>query len=232
MKYKHVFFDLDHTLWDFETNSKLVLKQLFNNYNLHTIFPDFNSFYNMYEDCNSYLWSQYGKGLLTKEFLRNERFRIPLREKKYPNADILGDKLADDYVELSPFMTNLMPNSLELLNKLSGRADCSLYIITNGFKEIQTIKLKQSGLHNYFKKIFISEVVGYSKPKKEFFKYAISSCNAKKSESIVIGDNLDSDIQGAINFGLDYIYYNPNKIKHDKVLKNEVHDLIDILSIL
>ncbi len=228
-KYKHLFFDLDHTLWDFETNSIHTLEQLYNKYKLNESFQSFTAFYKRYEKHNEQLWVSYRDGKITKEKLNFDRFYVPFFEVGITSEKLAQD-FAKDYITVSPTKTALMPNAIEVLETLKQRH--TLHVITNGFKEVQFIKLKNSNLEKYFSKIFISETIGASKPKTAFFEYAIKSANARKKECLIIGDNLETDIEGAINFGLDYAFYNPNQIVHNRELKNEITDLKQLIPLV
>jgi len=228
-KYSHLFFDLDHTLWDFETNSIQTLEELFTKYHLNSSFESFNHFYEKYEANNEDLWVLYREGKITKENLNFQRFYTPLSEAGIKDESIALN-FGKDYITVSPTKTALMPNAIEVLSEL--KKWFKLHIITNGFKEVQFIKLKNSNLQQFFNKIFISETIGASKPKTAFFEYAVKSANARKKECLIIGDNLETDIDGAINFGLDYVFYNPNKKSHNRSLMHEISDLKEILDIV
>ncbi len=228
-KYSHLFFDLDHTLWDFETNSIQTLEELFAKYHLEASFDSFTQFYERYEAHNEELWTLYRQGKITKENLNFDRFNTPFSEAGIKDESI-AEHFGKDYITVSPTKTALMPNAIEVLTELKKRY--ILHIITNGFKEVQFIKLKNSNLEQFFSKIFISETIGASKPKTAFFEYAVKSANARKKECLIIGDNLDTDIDGAINFGLDYVFFNPNKNTHNRKLKNEISDLTELLEIV
>ncbi|SMO68929.1 putative hydrolase of the HAD superfamily [Saccharicrinis carchari] len=228
-KYKHLFFDLDHTLWDFETNSLHTLLQLFDKYRLSSSFISFDDFYERYQKHNQMLWIHYREGKMTKAQLNFDRFHTPFNQVGISDETI-AQNFARDYIAISPTKTALMPHAIEVLEQL--KQSYTLHVITNGFKEVQYLKLKNSKLRPYFSKIFISETIGASKPKTAFFEYAVKSANARKKESLVVGDNLETDIDGAINFGLDYIYFNPNKIEHKRQLMNEISDLKEITTCL
>ncbi len=228
-KYTHLFFDLDHTLWDFETNSIQTLEELFQKYHLKENFNSFDQFYNIYEKHNEELWVLYREGKITKEKLNFERFFVPLSNAGIKNETIATD-FANDYITVSPTKTALMPHAIDVLTEL--KKTHSLHIITNGFKKVQVIKLKNSNLDQFFNKIFISETIGASKPKTAFFEYAVKSANAIKKKCLIIGDNLETDIDGAINFGLDYVYFNPSKKQHDRTLMHEISTLKELLPLV
>ncbi len=228
-KYKHVYFDLDRTLWDFESNAEETFEEIYDKYKLNTIFPEFAIFHETYKKHNQRLWKAYRDGKLKKQILRNKRFELTLEE--YGNTDpALAEKIGDDYITLSPAKTRLFPGARETLEYLYERYN--LYIITNGFNEVQFAKLKNCGIDNYFNAVFTSEDAGAQKPHKEIFQHALKNVNAKKSESIMIGDDLESDIQGSMNFGMDQIFFNPNGIPHDSKPSFEIRQLEEIKTIM
>ncbi len=228
-KYTHLFFDLDHTLWDFETNSIQTLEELYQKYHLMDSFDNFNQFYSNYETYNEELWVLYREGKITKEKLNFERFFVPLSNAGIKDEHI-AQNFANDYITVSPTKTTLMPYTIEVLTQL--KKTHQLHIITNGFKKVQIQKLKTSNLNIFFKNIFISETIGASKPKTAFFEYAVKSSNAPKKKCLIIGDNLETDIDGAINFGLDYVYFNPAKKEHDRTLMHEISSLKELLPLV
>ena len=229
MKYKHLLFDLDHTLWDFQTNSLLTLRELFDELKLNEYFGDFDTFYSLYEDNNLSLWADYRKGLISKKELNFQRFYYPFKVSGYNEPD-LAKKYGDEFVRRSPLKKELMPGAIEILEYLKPKYE--LHIITNGFKEVQDVKLKVSGLGKYFDRIFISELIGVQKPDVYFFEYAVRSLNTAKKDCLVIGDSYEADILGAKNSGLDYVYYNVNNEKHDDHFMYEIHSLIELKNIL
>lgn len=224
--YKHLFFDLDHTLWDFATNEQLTLSDLFVKFKLDNYFEDFAEFFKIYEPINAKLWLQYRNGEITKRFLSTMRFHHTFLVKGLDHEST-ALKFGEDFVALNATNTALMPYTIELLDYLKNKY--TLHIITNGFIETQYVKLRSSNLEKYFDKIFISEKVGAQKPKRAFFEYAIKSCNAKKSESLVIGDNMEADIIGARDFGLDQVFYNPLGIVHDEIVFKEIQSLKELI---
>lgn len=206
---KHIFFDLDRTLWDFDTNSKAALEILFEEHKLGERMRSFQSFYTTYKKVNGKLWSSYGKGKLTKETLRVKRFDDTLKCFQI-NDIILATTLGEDYVKTSPLQTNIFPGTIETLRALKSN-DHELHIITNGFKEIQEIKLENSGIRDYFDVIVCSEDVGKNKPAPEVFQHATSLAKANPKESLMIGDDYQIDIIGAERFGMKGILFDPDK---------------------
>lgn len=226
-KFKHLFFDLDHTLWDFDANEKISLNQLFIKHKLDNHFDNFDEFFSIYQPINESLWSEYSKGLISKKNLTTERFHKSFCSKGLDNYD-LAIEFGKEFITLNSSQTTLIPHTTELLEYLTKKR-YSMYIITNGFIETQYKKLRASKLDKYFKKMYISEEVGSKKPHHSFFEYAIKSSNARKTESLVIGDNLEADIKGAINFGLSHVYFNPNKIEHDINIYKEISSLEELI---
>jgi putative hydrolase of the HAD superfamily len=229
-KYKHLFFDLDRTIWDFDKNSVEVLKDIFTKYNLKEKgIPNFDEFYKIYYEINHKLWDKYRIGAIEKDFLSLERFWATLR---YFNIDEKESayNISQDYVKLSPYKTHLFPDSHEILSYLKQKY--TLHIITNGFAEVQTIKINESNLKQYFDKVIISEQTPWKKPNPAIFEYAMNQIDAKAEECIMIGDDIKADIKGAAAVGIDTIWTNLiNAISNYKPTY-EVNNLIEIRYIL
>lgn len=204
---KHLFFDLDRTLWDFEANSKLALQHLFSELKLDQHIDDFDAFHDEYKVKNAELWKLYGAGKLAKEELRTKRFADTFALFEIVDANLV-EKISDGYVEISPMQTQLFPGSIETLEKLK-EDDYILHIITNGFKEVQYVKLRNSKLSPFFDVIVCSEEVGKNKPNPQIFHYATQKANAKIDESVMIGDDLEVDVIGAMNVGMKAILFDP-----------------------
>ena len=203
MKIKHIFFDLDHTLWDFETNSDLAFKAIFKKHNVQV---DLLKFLNYYRAINENYWKLYREEKVTKEQLRIGRLKDAFEIIKFKSSTELLEVLADDYIAYLPENNYLFEGTHEILAHL--KPNFNLHIITNGFSEVQGKKMKNSGLDTYFDKIITSEQVGVKKPNPLIFEFALKEANALASESIMIGDNWEADIMGAQNAGLDVIYCN------------------------
>lgn len=203
-KYDHIFFDLDHTLWDFETNSRKALELTLQKHKILEQIPSFTEFVAVYETINHQLWADYRENKISKFLLTNRRFSMSLEPFDVENYDSM--ELNDCYLEFMAEQTGLYPGTIELLSLLKTKG-YQMHIITNGFQEVQHKKLKSSGLDKFVSKVFISEVVQSPKPERAIFEYALKSCNAKKSKSIMIGDNWDVDIVGALNFGIDQVMF-------------------------
>ncbi|MBP7219391.1 MAG: YjjG family noncanonical pyrimidine nucleotidase [Paludibacteraceae bacterium] len=206
MKYKHLFFDLDNTLWDFDKNSQVSLHELFDAYQLIHYYPRFEDFFEIFKKQNEVLWEMYGKGQIDKNFLHYERFRFPFENTPF-EAQLRYKELADEYLLVVKTKTHLKPFAKEILEYLKDK-NYMMYIVSNGFTEVQYHKLENAGIGTYFQRIFLSESIKEHKPSKAFFDYAITSSNARKTESLVIGDNWEADIVGAKNAGIDQVFYN------------------------
>lgn len=205
--YKHLFFDLDRTLYDFEASSLATLKELYDKYRLQEHYESFEEFHNIYRRHNDVLWSQYRNKTICKNDLRWMRFQMTLAEKNVLDHD-LAKKMGVDYISLSPEKIMLFPQTHEILEYLSTRY--SLYLITNGFKEVQYKKVHNCKLEPYFTKIYTSEEVGFNKPEKAYFEAVINDCGALIEESLVIGDDPEVDIKGAATLNIDTIWFNTN----------------------
>jgi putative hydrolase of the HAD superfamily len=229
-KYKHVFFDLDRTLWDFDSNSLATFKDLYNIYNIDKILhADFLSFYNSYKKHNSLLWEKYRKAEIKKEYLSLHRFIFTLNDYGC-NDNILALKMSEDYLRLSPQKSLLFPHTHEVLDFLKNKY--CLHIITNGFVEVQYTKIKNSGLAKYFSTTIISEEVGFQKPNKQIFEFSLQKVSAKAEESIMIGDDLKVDILGAKQVGIDQIFFNYSGITHNEEISYEIKSLLELKEIL
>jgi YjjG family noncanonical pyrimidine nucleotidase len=220
MKYTHLFFDLDNTLWDFNANSYDALYLALKKLNLLDKIGSFESYFPIYYEVNERLWDLYRGNKITKNVLRGLRFEESLELNHTPMPGI-GDMLNDAYLSEMPRQLRLVPGAIKVLDYLHHKYRMS--IITNGFKEVQVEKLTQTGLTKYFDKVFISEEVGAQKPNQKIFEHAVKSMNAPKRKSLMIGDSWDADIVGAQLFGMDQVYYCPlpDKLPSDYDLRGE-----------
>jgi len=207
MPYQHIFFDLDHTIWDFEMNSKETLWDLHQKYNLmEKGITNFDAFFDQYSLHNHRLWDRYTKGFIKQEELRWKRIYLSLLEYKIADES-LSRAMSVDYLDILPNKTNLFPYTIEILAYLKGKG-YQMHLITNGFESVQFKKIENSNLAPYFNQVITSEASNSLKPHKEIFEYALQKSNAILSESIMIGDNESADIQGAINIGMDSVFVN------------------------
>jgi putative hydrolase of the HAD superfamily len=212
MPYKDLFFDLDHTIWDFELNSKETLWDLHQKYQLEAKGIDnFDVFYSSYSVHNHRLWDRYTKGFIKQEELRWKRIYLSLLDYKIAD-EALSKEMSVDYLDILPNKKNLFPYTIEILDYLKNK-DYKMHLITNGFESVQFKKIKNSNLADYFIEVITSEASNSLKPNKEIFDYALKASNAKLESSIMIGDNEAADIQGAINAGMDSIFVNHLQIQ-------------------
>ncbi len=203
--YRHLFFDLDNTLWDFKANAREAFWGIFNKLGLLERIPDFEKFLESYEKHNESLWIEYRKGKMKKDHMRAERMVMTFREMGINDAN-LAQQVGELYVGEAPLKNNLFPGVHDTLHYLADRY--SLYILTNGFAEVQIKKISSCNLQSYFTKLFMAEMVGYQKPDRRIFEYAVKSIHAHKNECLMIGDDPEADIRGAYNAGIDQVYYN------------------------
>lgn len=209
-RYKHLFIDLDDTIWDFRGNAKSALHDLYLDEKLFYRFQDFESFYTTYVQRNLELWTLYGKGKITKDYLSIERFRYPLKQIGI-NDDRLADKMNSIYLDTLATKTLLMPYAKELLKSFADKK-IPVTLISNGFVEVQHKKLRNANIERYFTHIVLSETVGALKPNPEIFRYALELNNASNEEVLMVGDSFDADVIGAVSSNIDVLFYNPAKI--------------------
>lgn len=209
MKYKHLFFDLDHTLWDFEANAKATLQQLHIDLDLVSKgVHDFELFHKNYLQHNEKLWARYRNGYIKQEELRLKRMWLTLLDFKIAD-EALAMQLNELFLQLLPARTILFPDTIEVLQYLTDK-NYQLHLITNGFEKTQHSKLKHSGLSGFFNQVITSENSNSLKPQKEIFDYALNKANATVDESIMIGDSMEVDIVGAVNAGMHQVHVNFN----------------------
>ncbi|HTD95106.1 MAG TPA: YjjG family noncanonical pyrimidine nucleotidase [Chitinophagaceae bacterium] len=206
-RYRHLFFDLDHTLWDFEANARATLETLHDQLQLGARgVHDFELFYRNYLVHNEMLWERYRKGFIKQDELRIKRMRLALLDFKIAD-EALSQQMNVLFLELLPTRTLLFPHTKEILHYLKDKG-YELHLITNGFEKVQHSKLKYSGLDIFFNQVITSEGSNSLKPNREIFEYAFGKANATAANSIMLGDTLEVDIQGAINVGMDQVFVN------------------------
>lgn len=227
---RHIFFDLDRTLWDFERNSAETLTELFNELELtKTGIPDPQTFISTYIQKNALCWSLYEQNKIGKAELRNIRFEMALQAFGVRNQSIT-ERLSVAYIERSPYKTLLFPNTLETLAYLAEKY--TLHIITNGFEEVQHIKLQRSGLRPYFKHVTTSEIAGYKKPDPRIFQYALGMGGAHTFNSLMVGDDRHADVLGAQNAGLKSILFQPDPLADKPHGLTTINDLSELRALL
>ncbi|WP_298351687.1 YjjG family noncanonical pyrimidine nucleotidase [uncultured Dokdonia sp.] len=214
-----VFFDLDHTLWDFDRNSGLAFIKIFEKNNLSV---NYDEFLEVYSPINFKQWKWYREERITKAQLRYGRFKKTFDKMGISVTDDIIDKLSEDYIDCLPENNHLFEGTIELLDYLSPRY--KMHIITNGFQEVQTTKMNKSGLAPYFETMTTSESVGVKKPNEKIFHFAMDKAGANPSQSIMIGDTYEADIVGALKVGMDAICFNYHKL----VLPQEIKVVDDI----
>lgn len=213
-QYRHLFFDLDHTLWDFEENARITLLELYHQLQLEQKgVDDFGLFHKNYLAHNERLWERYRNGFIRQEELRVKRMWLSLLDFKIAD-DLLARNMSMRFLDLLPTRTILFPYAIEILQYLANK-NYELHLITNGFEKTQHSKLKYSGLDKYFKEVITSEASSALKPNKEIFDYAFGKTGAKPWESIMLGDSLEVDIIGAMKAGIDQVFINHQNITTD-----------------
>ncbi|MBG8554192.1 YjjG family noncanonical pyrimidine nucleotidase [Hymenobacter guriensis] len=230
MKYHHLFFDLDHTLWDFETNADETLRHLFELHNLQRHGIAVEKFIQVYSDINHGLWRMYQNNKITQQQLRVTRFprtfvQLGLREEDTPTG------ISEQFTDILPLKSAVFPYTYEVLDYLQAKG-YHLHLITNGFRDIQYVKLNSSRLTDYFQEIVTSECCGHLKPDARIFAHALERTGATAPESLMIGDNLECDVLGAHNAGLDQVYFNPEKRRHFNQITYEISCLSELKEIL
>jgi putative hydrolase of the HAD superfamily len=229
-KYKHIFIDLDHTIWDFDKNAEETLYELYDIYQLGAIgVPAASVFIETYTRNNHQLWAEYHTGKITKDELRETRFKRTFLELGL-HPDVVPVAFEDDYVKLGPTKTNLFADAHEVLQYLQSKY--TLHLISNGFKESTEMKVDKTGIGRYFENVIISEVVGVNKPDPKIFEHALKLAGATKTESLMIGDSLEADIYGALNFGMDAIFFNALKVVKPNDVSVQIFGLKELMEIL
>ena len=206
-KYNHLFLYLDHTLWDFDTNAKEGLGELYEHFKLsELVISPFDEFYTTYLHHNAIIWDRYHKGFITADELKWKRMQRTLLDFKIGD-EMLAKDMSAKFLEILPTKKQLFDYTTEILDYLIEKKYV-LHLLTNGFEKTQWSKITNSNIAKYFTNVITSEISSCIKPSKEMFEYAITKAGADLKESIMIGDNLDADIQGAINAGMDSIFVN------------------------
>lgn len=219
---KHIFFDLDHTLWDFDKNSALTFEKIFEVNNLDINTSDFLS---VYEPINLNYWKLYREEKIDKESLRYKRLKDSFDAVDYYVSDVTINKLSEDYIAYLTTFNHLFEGTVEILEHLY--TDYHLHIITNGFEEAQQRKMDNANISRYFKTITNSEAAGVKKPNPIIFNHALDVANATANESMMIGDNFEADILGAMGVGLDVILFNYHDYDASDTIK-QVKQLQDL----
>lgn len=216
MKYKDLFLDFDDTLYDTHGNSVIALQELFDDFHLERYFPDAQVFYDAYWEANIDLWTRYSKGEITRDYLIEERFRRPLMVSEAFRAEASSHlsplstyllNISDRFLEFCSNKPGVLEGAHELMDYLKEKG-YRMHMTSNGFHEVQYKKLAACGLMDYFDTIILSEDAGVNKPSPQFFSYALEQSGAQREMTLMIGDNLQTDILGALNAGIDALLYN------------------------
>ncbi|AGA77572.1 YjjG family noncanonical pyrimidine nucleotidase [Echinicola vietnamensis] len=229
-KYKHLFFDLDHTLWDYDRNVQESLSELYEIYALADFGVTSNQdFYKTFLQVNNGLWDHYNMGTMDKITLRKERFRrifdqFGARDVPVPEA------MEEDFMKRTSSKPHLFRYSKEILDYLHPKYE--LHIITNGFNESQALKMTSSGIKPYFKLVVTSETTGHKKPDKRIFEYTMNQLGTSPEECLMIGDNPVSDIEGARNASIDQVFFDPFQLNHTPIATYTISDLEELKKIL
>jgi YjjG family noncanonical pyrimidine nucleotidase len=231
MKYKNLFFDLDHTLWDFERNSSESLEEIFSRFSLSTLgIPSFEPFVHTFLRINTALWDSFDRGLIHHTYIRENRFRMVFLELGVacPSCHL---EIGESYLEALPTKRHLLDGAVNLLQHVTDRG-YQVHIITNGFDEIQAKKIASSGITHFFDQVITFERANAKKPDRRIFEYALEITNAILEESLMIGDNWIADILGAKQVGLDTAYYNPSGLSFDEKPTYDIRKLEELKTIL
>jgi putative hydrolase of the HAD superfamily len=229
-QYEALFFDLDHTLWDYETNSRDTLHELHKDFNLREKYGiSLQQFFAKFEEVNHKLWSRYNNREINRDHIRSDRFRDILTSF-YIEDEALSAELSRLYIDRCPAKTSLFPFAMDCLTYLQERYP--LYILTNGFDDVQAIKLKNASIHTFFREVITSETTGHRKPSKEIFEHAVARAGVHAERCLMVGDNLQADIAGALNAGLHAAFFNPLGHKHTLRPHFEISCLSEVRNIL
>ena len=229
MKIRHLFFDLDHTLWDFEKNSKICIRQIYEQHKF--IFPaeiGFEAFFQKFSTINSAMWNQLDLSLITHEYLRIFRFQKVLQALDIEIDEQFSLELNQMLLDILPYQQHLMDDAFDTLEVLASR-DYKMHIISNGYQDIQIKKMKSGGIYHFFNQIITNDIAGARKPEKAIFDFALYKGDADIGNSLMIGDNLIADIEGAKNAGLRTIYFNPEIEENNSENISELKYLLEIL---
>ena len=227
MKYKNLFFDLDDTIWAFSRNARDTFEEVYQKYAFDRYFDSFDHYYTLYQKRNTELWIEYGEGKVTKDELNRQRFFYPLQAVGVED-EVLADRFSKDFFAIIPTKSGLMPHAKEVLEYLVPKYN--LYILSNGFRELQSHKMRSAGVDGYFKKVILSEDLGVLKPRPEIFNFALS---AEMRESLMIGDSWEADITGAHGIGMHQAFYNVTERAAFPFLPTyHIHSLKELMNLL
>ncbi len=213
-RYTTLFIDLDNTLYDFSGNSREAYCIVYTLLGYERWFDSFEHYYTIYEEYNLQLWALYAEGKITKERLNAERYAHPLRVVGVPDADAVSARFWDEAMKRLPLGQRLMPYAREVLEYLRPRY--KLYILSNGFTELQARKMRSAGIDHFFDGVVLSEDIGVNKPNPAIFEHALRVADVSAAEALMIGDNFEVDIEGAQRVGIDQVYYDVAHLSLDE----------------
>ncbi len=230
--YKHIFFDLDHTLWDFNRNSQESLLEILESFRLLQDFPnlDTEAFVQTFYVITEELWEAYNQTMIDSKTLRSRRFPLIFERLHIPATRELCDRIAQQYAHICPRKGHLLPYATEVLTYL--KQDYPLHIITNGFPDIQSLKLAAGKIDTFFELVVTSASANCKKPDPRIFQFALNELGIQAQECLMIGDNYKTDIQGAQSVGIDHIYINPEKKAHTYEVQTEIYSLKELMALL
>jgi YjjG family noncanonical pyrimidine nucleotidase len=225
--YKHLFFDLDHTLWDFEKNAHDCLLELYKHFNFNALgVEDASVFCEKFSEANQYYWAMLERKEITVEQLRRRRFVAAFEKLDIHIEEALGLEMTAVFIELLPTKKGLIEGAIEVLDYL--KPNYQLHILSNGYHELQAHKMQNSGILHYFEELITVDKAKALKPDKAIFEYALKCTNASLSSSLMIGDNYEADIKGALNANFDAVFYNPAR---QETIEKPTFDIVKLIEI-
>ncbi|MCC3157965.1 YjjG family noncanonical pyrimidine nucleotidase [Hymenobacter sp. 15J16-1T3B] len=227
--YRHLFFDLDHTLWDFEKNADETLRHLYALHDFARYGFTVEEFITRYSEVNHALWRMYQANKISQKELRDIRFVRSLMKLGVPENEVPAE-ISAQFTDILPQKSAVFPYCYEVLDYLQGKY--TLHLITNGFQDVQHLKLASSQLTDYFQEVVTSEHIGCLKPDRRIFEHALQRAGTTAAESLMIGDNLECDVLGAYNAGIDQVYFNPDKRRHSAEVTYEISCLSELKGFL
>lgn len=228
--YKHLFIDLDDTLWDTFNNNKESLKEVYDIYEFNRSYASFEVFFDRWFPYNNHLWDLYRQDKISKQQLVTKRFEHMVEPMGITDPDFI-QQLNKEFLQRSSSKSGLLPFALDILHYLQDKY--TLHILSNGFREVQYKKMDNSGLTSFFDKIILSEDAGANKPSKDIFDYALSITNANREDVLMIGDSWEADIVGAHQSNIHQVWYNPHRLcPSDFTPTYEISNLKELQNIL
>ncbi|WP_162628079.1 YjjG family noncanonical pyrimidine nucleotidase [Arcticibacterium luteifluviistationis] len=224
---KHIFFDLDHTLWDFESNAEESLKEIYDDFSISKLGPSFGNFYQNFSKLNRLLWTQLEQEIITHETIRMFRFQKALSSLNVEIDKEQSIAMNLKFLDLLPNKTKLIDGCQETLEAL--QAKYQLHILSNGYAEVQAKKLEHSGIKGYFQHIITNDIAASRKPNVGIFNYALEKSNSQASQSLMIGDSYLADILGAKNAGWDTVHFQPSGIDTENQSTLKITKLVQLL---